>query len=136
MNTHGIGEMPPQETVAKRLTKKNGQVRRKRCPRCGVLIEPGETVVLTDDRYMESRVQWFGREYARGARHLWHPSCREAWQTEIRAAEQRRAEQRERRNQSLAALDAEISAMGRAGQDDAAIQRHFQSAMTAIMEAD
>jgi hypothetical protein len=51
---------------------------RKRCPACKQMIEVGESAVLTDDRYMDSRVQWFGRQYARGAWHLWHSACHAA----------------------------------------------------------
>jgi hypothetical protein len=42
---------------------------------CKQMIEVGDSAVLTDDRYRDSKVQWFGRSYKRGAWHLWHPAC-------------------------------------------------------------
>lgn len=51
---------------------------RKRCPWCKQIIEVGEAAVLTDDRYMDSKIQWFGRTYRRGAWHLWHSDCHAA----------------------------------------------------------
>ncbi len=51
---------------------------RKRCPHCREMIEVGASAVLTDDRYMEARIQWHGRKFQRGAWHLWHPDCHKA----------------------------------------------------------
>lgn len=48
---------------------------RKRCPFCHKMVEVGESATLTDDRYRSERIQDFGRQYARGAWHLWHPEC-------------------------------------------------------------
>lgn len=60
---------------------------RKRCPQCNTMIEIGEPVDITDDRYVDGKAQWFGRSFARGAFHLWHPRCMEDRQQQLRAAE-------------------------------------------------
>jgi|SRR5687767_2820808 len=81
---------------------------RKRCPHCRKLIEAGEQAILTDDRYMTSKVQWFGREYQRGAWHIWHPDCwTEREQQRRHSQERQRVEDASRaeRLQAIANID-------------------------------
>lgn len=57
--------------------------KRKRCNYCYCIIEPGEKVILTDDRHIETKSQWNGRYYMRGAWHLWHLNCYNNYQEYI-----------------------------------------------------
>ncbi len=51
---------------------------RKRCPWCSKMVEVGTVCNVVDGRRMVGAIQWFGREYERGAVHLYHAGCREA----------------------------------------------------------
>ena len=76
---HPIGE--PRAPLA--VTAKT----RKRCPGCNRMIEVGEVATLTDDRHMVDNISrnHGAAQYraVRGAYHLWHPTCRDAFRQAV-----------------------------------------------------
>ena len=74
MRYYDVGETPVRTVTAKS---------RKRCPHCNGMVEVGESAVLSDDRWTKDGVSQNhgGAQYSapRGAWHLYHPECHEAF---------------------------------------------------------
>jgi len=47
------------------------------------MVEIGDRAVLTDDRSLDTKTQWFGRKFMRGAWHLYHVACHADFSAEV-----------------------------------------------------